>query len=355
MNNEIAIVLPAALTEPQQAAWLGMAKQKNEVVAKLATYKLQLQGILLKIKDSTLHADIDAGLAEYRKVLSEMVEYRKAFTNKVNAGIIEPLMLPEKELAVTVNADYLAVIAASLELRQAEAAKAAKANARIAEITAFKLHIDTDNERRVLVYHTMLQKEITHQYALHLKSGVKEGWDLVKSEMKKLEIPLAEKFTGNILTTEEMKDIFSQSKKVNFAAKYEEMMERFDTTFANFDSDILQAEKAIEAQEVEAAASTLQAKEDFKKTLAVSALLAKADTVQIDSPKIKTTVEVIIVQSTKWRNAVMTNFLFHQPPVAVKKMEALTVGQMATALGKLASDSTSKIDFKGLELKEFVK
>jgi hypothetical protein len=346
MSNEITIAHQAvALTEPQKEAWLGMATQKNNVVAKLDTYKLQLQNILLKVKNSKIHADIDKVLAEYRSVFKEMVDYRLEFTNKVTAGIITPIMAPEKECDIKINADYLALVNASLELRQAEQEKANAVNIRLTEIARFKAHIENDNNRRAQEYRNILRKEILNQYSIHLRAGEKKGWEEIKAVMKTLEQPVAEKFGVTSLTIDELTEINANSNRVDFKAIYNEMMQEFDGVFSNFDNDLTSPDKAIE-QTVQAVAAA----EVEEKPIVV----APVAPVQIAGPKIKKLVEVIVLDTMPWGTAVMQHFILNQDKINIRgAVSKLTIGQMAAYLGKLATETGC--EFKGLILNEVQK
>jgi hypothetical protein len=347
MSDEI-ITIPqqaVALTEPQKEAWLGMAMQKNNVVAKLATYQLQLQNILLKVKDSKIHADIDKCLSEYRSTLKEMVDYRLVFTNKVTAGIITPIMAPEKECDIKTNVDYLALVNASLELRQAEQTKANEANVRLAEIARFKAHIENDNNRRAQEYRTILRKEIANQYSIHLRAGEKKGWEEIKAVMKTLDQPVAEKFGVTTLTIDELTEINANANLVDFKAIYAEMMQEFDGVFSNFDNDLAAPDKAIEVTTQAVAAAVVEEKPVFVTPVAQ---------VQIAGPKIKKLVEVIVIDTMPWGTAVMQHFILNQDKINIRgAVSKLTIGQMAAYLGKLATETDC--EFKGLILNEVQK
>lgn len=351
MSNELTTIPP--LTESQKGAWLGMAVKKNEVLSQLKMMQLQAQSILLCAKESTDHVVIDKAQKEYRAAFTALQEVRKGFTNKINMGIIEPLMAFEKAMDIKINEDYLYLSTTSLVLRQNEAAKAKAANDRLNEIAAFKLHIDNDNYRRAMEYRNIIQKNILLQYSIQLRENNKEGWDVIKQMFKNIDLPLSEKFEAKILTKDELLKIFEGAKKVNFENIYNEKMIDFDNIFSNFDSDIAQSEAAIKHHQVLDDLRVNNEIEAHNINNAISSLIAKADTIQIEPPKIKTIKEVEVVQNLAWVAAVTINFNFYKPNVNVKKLESLTVGQMAVALGKLATETGCS--FKGLILNEIQK
>ena len=164
------VTAPAPVSEAQAAAWVGLAKSKNEIAYNLGTMELQAQAILLPIIESQDHAHIDAALAEYRKLHTAIVEARKPFTNAIDTGIVQPLMTFEKRVDPKVNSAYLDLQTRSLSLRKAEADKAALVNAKNQEAASFKAHVLNEFSRVVSQYRNQIRSVIQTMYTQSLES-----------------------------------------------------------------------------------------------------------------------------------------------------------------------------------------
>jgi hypothetical protein len=163
MSTEV-MTLPstdAAPTQKQTAAWVNMAQEKNILVKKLTLMELEAQAALAHFLLSQSYAEIDAAVAKYRKHNIEMGLIRKEYTDKIDDGIVKPLM--EFEKRVKDAPAYASLIARSLTLRKDERDKAIKVTAKNQEIARFKAHIENEFHRVATDYRLILRKEIAGQ------------------------------------------------------------------------------------------------------------------------------------------------------------------------------------------------
>lgn len=350
---------PLPVTQEQAAAWVGLAKEKNRIAFELNNAELNAQSIILKVQQNCeFYGPIDAGLAEYRKAHASMVELRKQFTGVIDSAIVQPLMEFEKRVDPKNNGNYNALLNRSLVLRKAEADKAALTNAKNQEIANFKAHIVNEFSRVVTEYRQMIRREFTNHYELCLKDKVADpSLEKVKALLKQIMPPSVSKFAARYLGSEELLAIYNESKKPDYEEYYDDLMKEADELFANYSSDLANAEAAIAHQKQQAA---LKEQEDVKKAheeQALNTLIATSETVVIEEPKIKRTVQVTIIESEAWAKAVMAAFIVNMPHlgkyIRVKKWSNLNVGQMATCLGQYATETGEK--FNGLELTEVEK
>lgn len=358
MTQEIAIQeQPVAVTEAQAAAWVGLATQKNETAATLTKMELKAQSILQLVKDSKDFSDIDNALAEYRKAHTAIMEARKPFTGMIDAHVIQPLMAFEKRVDPKGNEMYTTLANRSLLLRKAEADKVAIQNAKNAEITAFKSHIHNEFTRVVHEWRIHIRKEIGAFYRTCLNLQSNEGIDQAKVFLAEIKAPAVNKFNAKYLSNEELQAIYAESNKPNYASYLAELMEEMDSMFANFASDVANAEAAIKHQEEQQALTAMAEQQEMQEDIAINTLIASSETVILDTPKIKKTVQVVIIESEAWAKAVMAAFIVNLPHlgkyIRVKSWSKLSIGQMAEYLGKLATDEG--VTYNNLQLEELCK
>lgn len=344
------------LPERQALAWLALAKEKNEVTAEISRRELACQQLLLP--EPATYQEIDTMLASYRKALSDLSDYRKEFTNKITGALIAPQMEPEKRLNEKTNPRYIELSNRSLTLRKDEADRAAKVNALNKERADFKTFIQNEHFRIAAEYRAELRKSITAMYAAWLNDNVQEpAVDTLADLLAKLEVPKIGKFTPALLKREEMIEIFNAIPKPDYAGILAEAQGSVQEVFANYTADLKNKEAAIAHQQQQQALAVQAEQEQLAQQQAVTTLIATAETVTIETPKIKKTVEIILVESEGWAKAVMAAFIVNLPNLSkyirVKSWAKLSIGQMADALSKYATE-TGEV-FAGLEMKEVEK
>jgi hypothetical protein len=355
MNNTLQIA--PAVSEKQAAAWIGIAAQKNEVTAKLLTAELAAQSILTPVASSVDHVAIDAALGIYRKAHTEIVELRKEFTAKIDASIIQPMMAYEKRIDPKTNESYLLLTGKSLELRQAATKAAADINAKATEKSRFIAHCANEFSRIAEDLRTRLNREITNQYSLHLKVKLKPDEERIANKLIGVAPVTMQKFTPNFLTGPELNLIYSGLTKPETESIYAEARRNLVDVFANFDSDLANADAAIKHQEEQAAMIELEATQRLAEEQAINTLIATAETVVIDTPTIKKNLSITIIESEAWANAVMAAFILNRinltKYIRVKSWAKLSIGQMAEYLAKHATETGELA--KGLQYEEVCK
>ena len=347
MTNEVMVLdAPQALTEKQQSAWLGMANQKNALTSQLQGLELKAQAILL-ISGASTYAEIELALAAFRKAHTEISETRLAFTSMVDAGIIKPLMAYEKRIDPKGNEAYIALTAKSLTLRKAEAERANTQNLKNQTAASFKAHCANEFYKAGEYLRSSLRKEISNQYQLHLTQKIAPTLPKIKELLQTIKPQGNSKFITTILSNEELGAIYAELTKPNFEAIYQDAYLVVNTMFANFDSDLANAAAAIahqlEVEQLAEAHATTQMAEE----MAINTLIATSEAVIIDTPKIKTTLVITVIESEQWAKAIMAAFITNMHHmgkyIKVKSWSKLTLGQMAEYLGKYSTESGHQI------------
>lgn len=336
----------------QQIAWIGLANGKNKLMDQLTKDELNAQALLC----GEGHEQIDANLAAYRKAHTEMIERRKEYTNAIDAGIVQPLMAFEKRVDPKTNQAYADLAALSLSLRKQAEAKAATTNARNAETAAFKAHCQNEFFRVCAEYRTAIRAEIVKQYAYWLEIGTPCDIAGLKANLLLIQVPPVKKFIASYLTPEEMGGIYGGIPKPDYASVYVEMMSYADETFAHFNSDLANKTAAVAHVTQNAALESQAEARQVNEDIALNTLIATAETVVIDTPKIKRTLVITVVESEGWAKQIMTAFITNLPSlgkyIKVKSWAKLSIGQMAEYLSKYSTDEEKELPGLKYETKE---
>lgn len=349
MSTELAVI---EVSEKQQAAWIGLAGRKNELTNTLTADELQAQMLL---KGDTYEV-IDSNLALYRKAHLEMVEKRKEYTNAIDAGIVQPLMAFEKRVDPKTNSTYISLAQKSLILRKDAETKATATNAKALETSTFKAHCQNEFFRVCAEYRAMLRGEVVKQYAFWLNEGTMCDLDQLKQTLQLVPVPAVKKYIPTALTTEDMGKIYATLTKPDYSHIHNEMIEFLDETFANFRSDLANRKQAIAHVTQEAALQTQAESTQLNEDVALNTLISTAETVIVDTPKIKRTMVIVMVESEQWAKTIMSQFITNLPSlgkyIRVKSWAKLTIGQMAEYLSKFSTDEEKELPGLTYETKE---
>lgn len=347
LEAPIAIAAPVTLTEKQQAAWLAMASQKNKLANELQQKELKAQAILLPVATCKEYGKIDTALAEYRKAHTEIVETRKAFTNQIDAGITQPLMAYEKRIDPKVNETYLLLSNSSLQLRKEETSKATQQNLKNQAIANFKAHCANEFYKAKEDLRGKIRKEISNQYQIHLQNRISPTIEKINELLRILKPEQSAKFNTNVLTNEELAVVYDTLMKPDYEEIYTHGKDLLISTFSNFDSDLANTKAAIAHQQQAEQLAEAKAATQVAEETAINTLIAHSETVIIDTPKIKKTLVVTVVESEQWAKTIMAAFITNMHHmgkyIKVKSWSKLTIGQMAEYLGKYSTETGAQI------------
>jgi len=358
MSTDVIIPETALVSQKQANAWIGLAQQKNMMAQALKNMELKAQSILLLANTDNYKA-IDDALLAYRNHHTSMIETRKPLTQAIDAGIIQPLMEFEKRVDPKLNADYQGLTERSFNIRKAELQGVQEQNKKAGEIAAFKTHVENEFHRITNDYRWLLRNEARGQYEIALR----ERLNPVTVDIKKMMATLAPnppaKFQPTLLTQEEMKTIYAGIPQPNYTQIFTEEMVAMDQLFSNFDSDVANAEAAIEFQKAADENRRLADEGRLASEQSMTTMIGKAETVRIEEPKIKKNLVIEIEETEAWARAVIAAFVINMPDliqgkyIRVKSWSNLSLGQMAEYLGKFATETG--IVYKNLKLKEVEK
>jgi hypothetical protein len=341
----------------QIEAWVQLAQKKNELTQKLANSELALQKILLDVNFND-HKSIDEALAVYRKSHTSLIETRKEFTSIIDGNIVQPLMSFEKRADPKSNTLYLELTTTSLNLRQEAAKKAHEFQALENEKGMFTNHCINEFLRIESKYIQDLNAQVDNGYAANLTSGTPTPHlELLETHLRAVKIDAIRKFVPAIITKEQMQELFLQVEQPSYNAILENKILQLPHIFVNYETDLANAAAAIENREIEAKIAAKEIAHKLEAETAINTLISNASTPVVETPKIKVELKIEVINSPEWAQLIMTHFIANMPTlvkyVRVKTWDNLSIGQMATAIAKHATDSGET--YKGILYSEVCK
>jgi hypothetical protein len=210
------------------------------------------------------------------------------------------------------------------------------------EVALYKAHIINEWTRIAHEYRSNLQKMIDSSYinCIKAKNPVSQVPAMVsdlQSIMNKFDLSSFVKFQRMFITDQEALDIFHSIDKYEPANDLSYYQTLVNDRFAMYGHDLANEEsltKLLQEQQLRVA----QAEQELKADIATNTLIAQAETLIVDTPKVKREIKIVVVESEAWAMAVMTNFIknwqYVNKYVKVKSWAKLSIGQMAEALAK---------------------
>ena len=347
-------------TTPQPAqieAWVQLAQKKNELTQKLANSELALQKILLDVNVND-YKTIDEALAVYRKSHTSLIETRKEFTSIIDANIVQPLMAFEKRADPKVNTLYIELTTTSLNLRQVAAKKAHEFQSIENEKNMFTNHCINEFLRIESKYIQDLNAQIDKDYANHLTNNFPvPNFKIIETNLRTVILDAMKKYVPVVITKEQMKELYRQIEQPKYNEILENKISMLSQIFINYATDLSNAAAAIEARELEAKIAAKEIAHKLEAETAINTLISNASTPVVETPKIKVELKIEVINSPEWAQLIMTHFIANMPTlvkyVRVKTWDNLSIGQMATAIAKHATDSGET--YKGILYSELCK
>lgn len=332
---------------PQQNGWLKLADIKANLFNELQSHELMVQNLLST--PSSLES-LQAAIKRAKEVISEAKERRLTFTRMIDEKLYDPAIAYEKRMSELLESS----VKKELELRIEAKKKAEHDQAILDEKALLKVHIINEWCRISEEYRENLRKGIDAFYRESLQNKTPFSDKLICECQAFISAFLPEqmdKFQAQYLTPTEMEIIFYGIEKYNHQADLQKALEQVPIRFQNYENDLANADAAIQAIIDAANRREAEVIKSIAIETATNTLIAQAETVTLETPKVKTEMKVVIVESEAWAKAVIMNFIKLWPAdkLRVKSWSKLTLAQMAEALAKSGEPLTN------LELTEVCK
>lgn len=333
-----------------------LAEQRASLITRLERYQLGLQKIVLDTDQTNLES-VQESIKRYKKGITTIQEERKAFTNRVTDLLITPMMQYEKQAAEYEG--YKKLQDAEMNIKRKLEHEREAAEAMNKEIASFKIHCERENIRIETAYVLALSA----CYDGWIKSNIEAknaspNFEEIKAQLKAIKPEAAEKFTTTLLTKEQMKELYAQVTPLDLKGRLKEQIDNFKEYFERTYQDMLKSDKAREQIQAEQAKKERELKEKAEAESAMATFVHQAEITVGDSKSlIKRSLVVEVVETDVWAAAVCAHFWANKKDlmkyIRVSAWSNLTIGQMATYLGKLATETG--VTFDKLTMKEIEK
>ena len=317
----------------QQQGWVKLADMKSSLFEELQKAELQIQGILAEINSDNLKSA--------KSVMAEAKEKRMSFTRLIDDKLINPAMEYEKRMNQVISA--AAVV--ELEMRKKAEQEALEAQEILNEEAALRTHIINEWFRIAAENRLNYEKAIEASYRNCLACRVPvEKIPAMIADMQHIleqfELPQMTKFNRVLVSEVRAMEIYNSIDKYDPVFDLMKAKKNAAERWVNYEMDLANADAAIKALENAANEREAAIAEEIAIETATNVLIAQAETVTIETPKIKREMKVVIVESEAWAKAVLVNFIkvFPVDKLRVKSWSKLTLAQMAEALGKSGAE-----------------
>jgi hypothetical protein len=301
----------------QQNGWLRMADMKNTLFDELQRAELQVQSSLEEITTENLKSA--------KSIMASAKEKRMAFTGMITDKLINPSM--------------------ELEMRKKQEEETLQAQALINEEAALRNHITNEYFRIAAENRLNYQKAIDASYRNCLRDRIAvDKIPAMVQDMKHIlsmfELPEMAKFQRTYVSDERAMEIYQSIEKYDPKMDLMRYQSEAEKKWLNYEMDLANAEVAIKALEKQAAEREAEIAQEIAIETATNTLIAQAETITLETPRIKREVKIIVVESEAWAKAVLVNFIriFPVDKLRVKSWSKLTLAQMAEALAKSGAE-----------------
>jgi len=325
-----------------QQGWLKLAEIRIDLFERLKLDELACQAELKDFEKLPLER-MQANLRNVKHFLSEAKRKRLDFTRMIDDKLSQPSMEFEKRMAAMIDEASKLELAARLDIES----KAIESQLLQNEIAQFKAHVINEWIRIAHEYRSNLQKIIDSSYinCIKAKNPVEQVPAMVsdlKVILSKIALGNFQKFDTRLITDQQALEIFHSIDKYDPIFDLPYYQGQVDVIFRMYAHDLANAEslaKLEQAQKLRVAA----AEQELAADIATNTLIAQAETLIVDTPKVKREIKIVVVESEAWAMAVMSNFMKVWQDVnyrvKVKSWAKLSIGQMAEALAKHISET----------------
>lgn len=342
---------------PQQNGWIKLSDIKSTLFDDLQRAELAVQDYINGIEGNTLDV-VQHNIKCAKQVMADAKSKRLEFTRMIDEKLINPTMEFEKRMAFNIEIGS----GIELELRK-QASESAQAQQLIAnEAAALKAHIVNEWFRIAAQYRYELERITLESYQNCLKDKQPPHCiPTMVQDMKRIidewKLPEFEKFERKLIPDGHAKEIFDSIEKYNQAGDLQNAKNNVSAVWSTYSNDLANADAAIESIEKHKQVAEMAMQMDLELETATNALIAEAETLIVETPKVKKEIKIVAEETEQWAKTIVSNFVRLWPYcnkyVRVKSWSKLTIGQMADALAKHINESGNNIP--GVEMVEVCK
>ena len=342
---------------PIQSGWIKLADIKTALFNDLERAELAVQGYMNGIEGNALDV-VQNNIKSAKIVMADAKSKRLEFTRMIDEKLITPATAFEKRMAEQIEQ----AAAIELEMRKQAAENAGKQQAIANEAAALKAHIVNEWFRIAAQYRHELERVTLESYSNCLKEKhPPHSIPAMVQDMKRIlnewKLPEFQKFDRKLVSDGLAKEIYDSIEKYNPADDLQTAIKNISVIWSTYSNDLANADVAIESIEKHKQIAEMAFEMDLEFETATNALIAEAETLIVETPKVKKEIKIKVEETEQWAKTIVSNFIRLWPYVnqyvRVKSWTKLTIGQMADALAKHINETGNVIP--GIETIEVCK
>jgi hypothetical protein len=343
---------------PVQQGWLQMSITKTKVFESLAANELIVQQKLLDIEKecslkenetvesaNTRLTGVQSRIKEAVSVYDTAKAERLYFTGLIEEKLIQPAMQYEKRNLVLIdNAKKH-----ELSFREVVVKKQNEGASKALEIEQLKAHIKNEHYRIAAQYrldcaqiivdgyiNALKQKQTKEQLPAYIKS--------IEKFVREVQLSPFNRFNRILIDDKEAMAIFKELPAYDPAEDLKTLLETIPDKFAMYDQDLKNTEEAVKATQQQQNQLKKEINDDVIQETATNNLVSKSTSMSISGgAKLKTKMDVVEENNSEWALHVIKAFQKNWNEcwklLKVKTWSKLSLAQMATALGALATQN----------------
>lgn len=342
---------------PVQSGWIKLADIKTALFDELQRAELAVQDYMNGIEGNPLDV-VQNNIKSAKIVMADAKAKRLEFTRMIDDKLITPATAFEKRMAEQIEQ----AAAIELEMRKQAAENAGKQQAIANETAALKAHIVNEWFRIAAQYRYGMERITLESYSNCLKEKhPTHAIPAMVQDMKRIlnewKLPEFQKFERKLISDGLAKEIYDSIEKYNPAGDLETAIKNISVIWSTYSNDLANVDVAIESIEKHKQVAEMAFEMDLEFETATNALIAEAETMIIETPKVKKEIKIKVDETEQWAKTIVSNFVRLWPYVnqyvRVKSWTKLTIGQMADALAKHINETGNIIP--GIETIEVCK
>jgi hypothetical protein len=342
---------------PIQSGWIKLADIKTALFNDLERAELAVQAYMKGIEGNTLDV-VQNNIKSAKQVMADAKAKRLEFTRMIDDKLITPATAFEKRMAEQIEQ----AAGIELEMRKQAAENAGKQQAIANETAALKAHIVNEWFRIAAQYRHELERITLESYSNCLKEKhPPHSIPAMVQDMKRIlnewKLPEFQKFERKLVSDGLAKEIYDSIEKYNPADDLQTAIKNISVIWSTYSNDLANADVAIESIEKHKQIAEMAFEMDLEFETATNALIAEAETMIVETPKVKKEIKIKVDETEQWAKTIVSNFVRLWPYVnqyvRVKSWTKLTIGQMADALAKHINETGNVIP--GIETIEVCK
>ncbi len=284
---------------PVQSGWIKLADIKTALFDELQRAELAVQDYMNGIEGNPLDV-VQHNIKSAKQVMADAKAKRLEFTRMIDEKLITPATAFEKRMAEQIEQ----ATAIELEMRKQAAENAQKQQDIANETAALKAHIVNEWFRIAAQYRHDMERITLESYSNCLKEKhPPHSIPAMVQDMKRIlnewKLPEFQKFERKLVSDGLAKEIYDSIEKYNPEDDLQTAIKNISVIWSTYSNDLANVDVAIESIEKHKQIAEMAFEMDLEFETATNALIAEAETLIVETPKVKKEIKINNVKSGK--------------------------------------------------------